>query len=231
MKKIIACNWKQAYVHSQLTRMSHIKTINCDVSIAVPFVYLQTAKKMLPTSIRLGAQSCSKYEEGPYTGEVSCSILKQIGCDYVIIGHSERRLHFNETNEEIKIKIDLAIKNNLEVILCVGETFEEKEQNKELETVKKQLEVIKEHKNIVVAYEPVWAIGTGKVATNDDIEKMIRYIKDIKNGSSTQKVLYGGSVSAKNIDLLNQIQICDGYLVGGASLTDDIFKIIERSGN
>ena len=168
------------------------------------------------------------YIEGTYTGEVDVSHVKPMGIDYVIIGHSERRQYLHETNELINLKVKESLKNGLKVILCIGETKEERDSGRTQDILKKQLEeCLKDidSKDIIIGYEPVWAIGTGVIPTNEDIEKTVDYIKKICHNL---RVVYGGSVKSSNIASLNNIENVDGFLVGKSStVVDEVKKLIE----
>lgn len=238
---IIAGNWKMnktiadgVSLASQLKEVSN-KT-DVEVVICVPFVALNDIKKEIEGfKIKLGAQNMHWEEEGAYTGEISPLMLKDIGVDYVIIGHSERRQYFGETNETVNKKVISALKHDIIPIVCVGETLEEKESSLDKKVVEEQ--ILKafdgiegnDIENIVIAYEPIWAIGTGKTASSEDANNMISYIREIiqeKYGveiSEEVRIQYGGSVKADNItEIMNQSDI-DGALVGGASLKSDSF--------
>lgn len=180
--------------------------------------------------IGLGAENCADKEKGAYTGEVSAEMVKSTGAQYVILGHSERRQYYGETPEILKEKVLLALKNNLKVIFCIGESLEEREANKQNEVVKAELEgsvfnlTAEEFKNVIIAYEPIWAIGTGKTATSDQAEEIHAYIRSVvaeKYGDAVAQetsILYGGSCNAKNAaELFSKVDI-DGGLIGGASL-------------
>lgn len=186
------------------------------------FVYLPY---FVQYGIPVGVQNISPFEKGAYTGEISASQVKSIGASFVIIGHSERRNIFHESNEEIYLKIKEALKNNLKIILCIGEKEEE---NRE-DILKKQLkECLKDLplENIIIAYEPVWAIGTGRVMEEEEIRKACFYIKETLK--INMPVLYGGSVNENNINDLSMIKEVDGFLVGGASIHPEVFlKMIE----
>ena len=185
---------------------------------------------------KIVAENCADKEKGAYTGEVSAAMVKSTGADYVILGHSERRQYYHETAEILKEKTLLALKNNLKVIFCCGETLEEREQNKQNEVVKAELEqsifnlTAEEWKNIVIAYEPIWAIGTGKTATSDEAEEMLAYIRSIvaeKYGQAVAdetSILYGGSCKPSNAKELFAKPDIDGGLIGGASLKAADFK-------
>lgn len=167
-------------------------------------------------------------ENGAYTGEVSAKMLKSIGVEYVILGHSERRQYFNETDETVNKKLKKAFEVGLNPIVCVGETLEEREAGKANEIVTNQIRKAFEGitnvqaTKTIIAYEPIWAIGTGIIPTNSEVEEVFQLIK--KNFPKN-KVLYGGSANEKNIDILNQCKIIDGYLLGGISLKPDKLKI------
>jgi triosephosphate isomerase len=194
------------------------------VVLCPPFIYLNLFKS---NEYSLGAQNCFYENEGPYTGEISPFQLKSIGVEYIIIGHSDRRRLFNENDEMISKKIDQVMKNNIQCILCIGEDEIDKELHKTSVVIKKQLlNALKNVdddmiRDIIIAYEPVYAIGTGIVPTNSDIEETIQYIRNIiteKYNYNGIKVLYGGSVTEQNIKDIISIKEVDGVLVGGASL-------------
>lgn len=208
-----------------------------DVLIGPSFICLESFRKNLDKKIEVGAQNVSEFDEGAYTGEVSTSMLRAIGVGSVIIGHSERREKFFETNEIVNAKVKRALADDFHVILCLGESLEIKEENREFEFVKdellKSLEGVENIENITIAYEPIWAIGTGKTCSAEDAEKMCREIRHIINknyGEISEKIriLYGGSVKPSNAgEILSQENI-DGVLVGGASLNvEDFIEIIK----
>lgn len=203
-----------------------------NMMIALPNVYLHLKKHFVKNSILIGAQNVSEYQKGAYTGEVSAKMLSDIGADFVIIGHSERRHVFGETNEQIAAKVKIALQNGLKVILCVGEQLEEKNKyrfviSEQLKTALKDVDL----SNVIVAYEPVWAIGTGKVATTKDIIKVHDYIKQLVNKKFNYNVpvLYGGSVKPNNSAEILALSQVDGVLVGGASLNAEEFSKIYLS--
>lgn len=216
-----------------------VKDTENEVIICVPytdlFYALLTAQE---TNIKIGAQNMHFEETGAYTGEVSGKMLKSIGVEYVIIGHSERRQYFNETDESVNKKIKAAFVNELKPIVCVGETLEQREAGKTEEIITTQTEKALEGltneqvKNTIVAYEPIWAIGTGKTATAEDANNSIKAIRDkicqiygqnVGNGVIIQ---YGGSVKSTNAKELFEMSDIDGGLVGGASLKPDEFAKI-----
>jgi triosephosphate isomerase len=242
-KTLIAGNWKMNNdVEASLILVESLKSLsgnfdsNVDVLICPVFTYLYAVKEALKgTNIKIGAQNMHFEDKGAYTGEVSPVMLNNMGIEYVIIGHSERRQYFNETDETVNKKLKAALKHNIKPILCVGETLEQREFGLEKETVKNQ--IIKdfagidknEAENIVVAYEPIWAIGTGKTATSAQANEMASFIrlcvKDIYDLELSEKIIiqYGGSVNKDNAnEILSQSDI-DGALVGGASLKAESF--------
>lgn len=179
------------------------------------------------TKTLLGSQNVSMNPSGAYTGEISAKDLKSYNVDYSIVGHSERRKYQNETDDEIYEKIIMLLQERITPILCVGETKEERENNKVEEVLNKQLnkllKINEEYRDkIIIAYEPVWSIGTGVIPTNKEIEDTIIYIKSILPNN---KVLYGGSANEENINTIKQINIIDGYLLGGLSLNIDKLKL------
>ena len=243
-KKVIAGNWKMNMLPNeaisfieQITPL--IKDTKNEVILCVPytdlFYSLLTAQN---TNIKIGAQNMHWEEKGAYTGEVSGQMLKSVGVEYVIIGHSERRQYFAETDETVNKKVKTALANELKPIICIGETLEQREQGKAEEIITKQtmlaLEgLIKEQmKNIVLAYEPIWAIGTGKTATSEDANNSIKWVRNKveelygKEIADEVIILYGGSVKADNAKELFSTTDIDGGLVGGASLKVDEFSKI-----
>lgn len=241
---IIAGNWKMNNIISQsLLLIDNIKehSLNKEVEavVCVPFTNLNEVKKAIEgTDIKLGAQNMHWENSGAYTGEISPLMLKEIGVDYCIIGHSERRQYFGETDEMVNKKVKSALKHNIKPIVCVGETLEERESAKEEEVVKEQvlkaLEGIdKEYiKDIVIAYEPIWAIGTGKTASSDDANQMCGFIREIignkydKEAKDNIRIQYGGSVKPNTIKELMAKEEIDGALVGGASLVAEDFAAL-----
>lgn len=239
-KPIIAGNWKMNKTVSEAVQLvDEIKALdlNKDVEavVCVPFIDLTEVKKALEgTDIGLGAQNMYFEESGAYTGEVSPVMLKELGVDYVILGHSERRQYFKECDELINKKVLSAQEHGLRPILCVGETLEEREAGKEKEKVRGQIEKdlkgVKDFENVVVAYEPIWAIGTGKTASSEDAEEMCAYIRELIGeffGNDAKEVIriqYGGSVKPNNVKELMAKDNIDGALVGGASLQAESFR-------
>lgn len=243
-KKVIAGNWKMNMLPDETIKMIEeltpmVKDTQSEVILCVPFTdlfyALLTAQN---TNIKIGAQNMHWEENGAYTGEISGKMLKAIGVEYVIIGHSERRQYFGETDETVSKKIKTAFEVGLKPIVCVGETLEERESGKAKEIVtsqvKKALEGLKNVQviEIIIAYEPIWAIGTGKTATSEDANEMIKNIRqEISNlyGQMTADrviIQYGGSVKSSNCKELFATSDIDGALVGGASLKADEFAKI-----
>ncbi|HRD23223.1 MAG TPA: triose-phosphate isomerase [Candidatus Hydrothermia bacterium] len=239
-EKIIAGNWKMYMNHVEAVKFindlqKELKRVETAYEIAVfpPFTSLFAVSQVLDKDlIKLGAQNTFYEKEGAYTGEVSVSMLKAIGCDYVIVGHSERRKYFYEDDAMIALKIKASLEGGITPILCVGETLEEREKGKAKEVVKQQMEedlryLSKEDiRRIVIAYEPVWAIGTGKNATPEEAQEMHEFVRETLNcqfGFSEITILYGGSVKPENIGELTRMKDVDGALVGGASIKLDSF--------
>ena len=217
---------------------------NCDVVICTPFIHLASVAQVLDGSIiGLGAENCADKEKGAYTGEVSAEMVKSTGAQYVILGHSERRQFYNETAEQLKEKTLLALKNDLKVIFCIGETLEEREANKQNDIVKAELEgsvfnlSADEWKNIILAYEPIWAIGTGRTATAEQAAEVCTFIRTTVRhlyGARIARsitIQYGGSMKPSNAsELLAQPDI-DGGLIGGAALKPNDFVAIINAAN
>ena len=243
-KKIVAGNWKMnmnlqdgVALAKEINEALVADKPNCEVIICTPFIHLASVAGVLDsTVVGLGAENCADKAKGAYTGEVSAEMVKSTGAQYVILGHSERRQYYGETAEILKEKVDLALANGLKILFCCGETLEEREAEKQNEVVKAELEGSVFHldaeawKNIVIAYEPIWAIGTGKTATSDQAEEMLAYIRSIvaeKYGAEAAEetsILYGGSCKASNAPELFSKPNIDGGLIGGASLKCADFK-------
>ena len=243
-KKVIAGNWKMNMLPDaairfidELTPM--VKNTENEVVLCVPYTDLfYSLLAAQNTNIKIGAQNMHWEESGAYTGEVSGQMLKSIGVDYVIIGHSERRQYFAETDETVNKKIKSAFKYELKPIVCVGETLEQREAGEEKKIVTKQIELALEGltdeqvENTIIAYEPIWAIGTGKTATSEDANDMVKAIREKISNIYGQMVAnrviiqYGGSVKASNAKELFSMSDIDGGLVGGASLKSDEFAKI-----
>lgn len=213
-----------------------VKDSKSEVIVCVPFTDLfYTLLSAQGTNIHVGAQNMHWKESGAYTGEVSADMLKCINTEYVIIGHSERRQYFNETDETVNLKVKAALAKGLKPIVCVGETLEQREAGQTVELItgqiSKALEGLTENDldNVIVAYEPIWAIGTGKTATNEEANDAIKSIRNKINeefGTDDITILYGGSCNEKNAKDLFAMSDIDGGLVGGASLKADTFEQI-----
>ena len=235
-KKIVAGNWK---MNMNLQEgISLVKEVvannaekpNCEVIVCTPFIHLATVAPMMNENVALGAENCADKAKGAYTGEVSAEMVKSTGAQYVILGHSERREYYNETPEILKEKVDLALANGLKILFCIGESLEQREANEQEAVCKAELEgsvfhlTAEQFANIVIAYEPIWAIGTGKTATSDQAEEIHAYIRSIvaeKYGqevADNTSILYGGSCKASNAPELFAKPDIDGGLIGGASL-------------
>ena len=243
-RKIIAGNWKMNMLPNEamsfITELEpYAKNAKCEIILCVPytdlFYSLLTAQN---TNIKIGAQNMHWEEKGAYTGEVSPNMLKCINVEYVIIGHSERRQYFAETDETVNKKIKSALNHGLKPILCVGETLDQRENNMQDAIISNQIKAalkgIESIENITIAYEPIWAIGTGKVATKEDANNTIKIIrstvKELYGYNVAQNIciLYGGSVKKENAKELFSTSDIDGALIGGASLkVDEFAKIIE----
>jgi triosephosphate isomerase len=212
-----------------------------EVAVAPPFTALHAVRKELEgSSIRLAAQNLYWEEKGAYTGEVSALMLKEVGCQYVIIGHSERRQYFGETDATVNKRLKAALGQGLGPIFCIGETLKEREEGKTFAVMGAQMEnglkgiVEREMERVVIAYEPVWAIGTGKTATPEQAEEVHRFIRQRLGNLFTAgiaekvRIQYGGSVTPENVKGLMSQEDIDGALVGGASLKSEIFTKIVR---
>ncbi len=241
-KLFIAGNWKlnntskQAIELVTLLKRGLSDVTDIDIAVCPVATALTDVKDVLVESnISLGAQNVYWEDSGAFTGEISAPILKDIGVDYVIIGHSERRQYFGETDETVNKRIKAALAHDLKPIVCVGEVLQEREDGKAFDVIQKQCEgafaglTAAEMEKLVIAYEPVWAIGTGKTATPDQAQEVHKFIRDLlaklydDNVSQTMRIQYGGSVKPDNsAELMSQPDI-DGALVGGAALKADSF--------
>lgn len=241
---IIAGNWKMHNTIEEAVKLVEelkpmVKDAKCEVVVCPTFVCLHAVKTAVEgTNIKVGAQNMHFEEKGAFTGEVSTVMLENMGIDYVIIGHSERRQYFNETDETINKKIGAAFEHNLIPILCVGETLDERENGITEEVIAKQVKLDlasisgKLVENMVIAYEPIWAIGTGKTATSEEANETIAFIRGIvsdlygKDVADKVRVQYGGSVKPSTINEQMSMSDIDGALVGGASLKSEDFAAI-----
>jgi triosephosphate isomerase len=242
-RPFIAANWKMNktipeamdFLHLFLPSVSDIH--DADIVIAPPFTSLfGLAEKLVGTNVNLAAQNVYYEEQGAFTGEISPGMLEDVGCEYVIVGHSERRQYFNETDETVNRKITISQKHGLRVIFCIGESLNEREAGKTYEVLARQIrnglrEV--DSQKLVVAYEPVWAIGTGRTATPDQAQEAHQFIRGqlgeiYDHRADSLRIIYGGSVTTANIDSLMACPDLDGALVGGASLKPDSFERIVK---
>ncbi len=246
-KTIIAGNWKMNKTPSEATALLEemkplVADAKCEVVACVPYIDLGIALEAArDTNIKIGAQNCHWEESGAYTGEISAAMLKDIGVDYVVIGHSERRQYFGETDETVNKRVKAALAAGLKVIVCVGELLWERECDITNEVIARQIKLDlwdvtpEEMKNIVIAYEPVWAIGTGKTATADQAEEVCSFIRMCLKSlyglevASSVTIQYGGSMNDKNAaELLTKTNV-DGGLIGGASLVAEKFAAIVKA--
>ena len=243
-KKIVAGNWKMnknlqegIALATELNDILKADKPNCDVVICTPFIHLASVAGIIDQSvIGLGAENCADKASGAYTGDVSAEMVKSTGAGYVILGHSERRAYYGETAEILKEKINLALANGLKVIFCIGEVLEERESGKQNEVVEAQLAgslfdlTAEQFANIILAYEPVWAIGTGKTATAEQAEEMHAFIRGVIAGkfgaeaAENVSILYGGSCKPSNAKEIFSKENVDGGLIGGAALKAADFK-------
>lgn len=245
-RPFIAGNWKMNMTPSEGAKFAkelveNLKDCSARVMIAPPFITIPAVKQVIDGSnILLGAQNIADHESGAYTGEISPAMLKDAGVQVVIIGHSERRALYCESNELINAKVKLALAHGFEVILCVGETLEERQAGSVKDVVGEQLTkglsgvILEDMARVVIAYEPVWAIGTGMTATPEDADEVHTFIRSsiesMYSASCAEAVIiqYGGSVKPGNVASLMQKEHIDGALVGGASLTADAFVPIVK---
>ena len=244
-KPLIAGNWKmfKTCQEAEETAGKLVELVAgvsyAEILIAPPFTALSVVSDIIKDSnVSLGAQNLFWKSEGAYTGEISSAMLVSAGCKYVIIGHSERRQHFGETDETVNKKINSAIQNGLIPILCIGESEKQRDANETFSVLDKQIKKGLEGfspanlKTLVLAYEPIWAIGTGKTATSDQTQEVHKFLRELleklfdSSLSDSIRILYGGSVKPDNIKELMGMPDIDGALVGGASLQADSFSKI-----
>ena len=243
-KNIVAGNWKMnktlqegIALAKELNEVLANEKPNCDVIICTPFIHLASVTPLVdPAKIGVGAENCADKESGAFTGEVSAAMVASTGAKYVILGHSERRAYYHETIETLAVKVRLALDNGLTPIFCVGEVLEDREAGKQNEVVHEQLAgslfdlTAEDFSKIVIAYEPVWAIGTGKTATAAQAQEMHAFIRRAiadkygKEVADNTSILYGGSCKASNAKELFANPDVDGGLIGGASLKAADFK-------
>ena len=247
-KKIVAGNWKMNMTHDEsvnlIEELKQISTNDVDIKIAPSFTNLNKAVSLLGSSeIEVIAQNVHFEERGAFTGEISIEMLKSVGVNSVIIGHSERRKYFNENDFILYKKTKTAIDNSVNIIFCIGEELSDREKGNHFELIKNQIISglftldMQQIKNVVVAYEPVWAIGTGKTAENHQIQEMHEYIRKLFNNqygsdiSQQIRILYGGSVKPNNAEEIFSLKDVDGGLIGGASLNFSDFNAIVQAAN
>lgn len=243
-KKILVANWKmnggikfaKSFFNDLQSNIEDNLSNNLELAFAVPFPLLSCINNYANFNYKLSAQNCHHQDQGAYTGEVSPYLLKDFAVDYIIIGHSERRAYNHETSALVAKKMQAAINCNIVPIICVGETNSQREAGEYIKIISEQIRdsVIQDcaNKEIIIAYEPVWAIGTGKVPSNQEITEIFALIKqqlEQKKNISKVRILYGGSVNKKNCEKLNVIHNLDGYLVGSASLKPSEFAFIAKS--
>ncbi len=241
---MVAGNWKMNKTLQEGIELANqlkndVKNPNCAVVIGTPFIHLATVAELLKGSpIKVAAENCADKDKGAYTGEVSAAMVASTGAEYCILGHSERRAYYHEDYEILKNKVELALANGLKVIFCIGEVKEERLENKQNDVVKAQLEGSVFHlsaeqwANVVLAYEPVWAIGTGLTATPEQAQEIHAFIRGLvaekfgKQVAEDTTILYGGSCNEKNAADLFACPDIDGGLIGGAALVAEKFEAI-----
>ena len=247
-KNIVAGNWKMNNTFQEAEELISViadeldeKSLKCEVIVCPPSIYLEMASDYGEESIlSISAQNVSGFDNGAYTGEVSALMLDAMGVSYSLVGHSERRKYFSETDKQLAEKVDRLLDNNLKPIFCIGEQLEDRESDKHFDVVRSQMENglfhlnKDEFLNVVVAYEPVWAIGTGVVASPEQAQEMHAFIRGLiaekydNEVAEETTILYGGSCNASNASTLFANKDVDGGLIGGASLkADDFVKIVE----
>ena len=250
-KNIVAGNWKMnknlqegvTFAKSLEEALAAKGNVNCDVIIGTPFIHLASvAASVNAATLKVSAQNCADKASGAYTGEISASMVASTGAQYVILGHSERRSYYGETDATLKEKTKLALENKLTPIFCIGETKDEREKNIHFDVVKTQIEnalfelSAEDFSKIVLAYEPVWAIGTGLTATSAQAQEIHAYIRSVLAGkygkevADNTSILYGGSCNASNAKELFSCPDIDGGLIGGASLDVDNFMGVIMNG-
>ncbi len=248
-KACIAGNWKMNNGPEETEVLINeliplVKDADCDVVCCVPFIDLQVALKASKgTNIKIGAQNCHWEANGAFTGEISADMLKAMGVEYVIIGHSERRTYFGETDETVNKRTKAALDKGLNVILCVGEYLSQREQGVTEDLISMQVKIAladisqEQLKNIIIAYEPVWAIGTGKTATAKQANEVCSIIRDTveklysKQSADAMTIQYGGSMKPQNAKELLSMSDVDGGLIGGAALKASDFSEIIKAAN
>ena len=244
---VIAGNWKMNKTRPEAKALIEqikplVKDADCGVVVCVPYTNLETALEATKGSnIKVGAENCHWAKSGAFTGEISADMLAEMGVEYVVIGHSERRQYFGETDKTVNQRVRAALDAGLKVILCVGELLEQREQGITEEVCGMQTKVAlcgvskEELSHIIIAYEPVWAIGTGKTATAEQADEVNGFIRSVVAGlygedaAQALTIQYGGSMNAKNAEELLSKEHVDGGLIGGASLKAEEFSIIVKA--
>jgi triosephosphate isomerase len=248
MQKLIMGNWKMngnsASIKELCQGISEVKYDNSKVAVAVfpSSVYVKEVISQLPKQIGVGLQNITFYDDGAYTGELSVNMLKDIGCDYLLIGHSERRSLFGESNQDVFKKLEKIIDTTITPVVCIGESLEDRESGKLEQVLANQLALILENLSVeqlakvVIAYEPVWAIGTGVVASLEQVQETHKFIRSTvakidENLAKNMKIVYGGSLKAGNAKDILSLPDVDGGLIGGASLKASEFNEIINQAN
>lgn len=243
-KRLVVGNWKMNMTPSEAVDLAKrlkdlVNNKEVDVAYCVPYVdIIPVLDAVKGTNVLIGAQNVYFEEKGAFTGEISCDMLKSAGVSYVILGHSERREYFHETNEIVNKKLKMALKKGLIPIMCCGESLDQRERGITFEWIKLQIAEgfsglkAEDAAKIVIAYEPIWAIGTGLTATKDQAEEVCSFIRNTINGLYGEKIaaniriLYGGSCNGKNAKELFSMPDIDGGLIGGASLKEDFSNVV-----
>ncbi len=247
-KKIVAGNWKMnTSLDEAVELVKEIAALSKQVSgvqkiVFPPFPFIKTIRELLvdERDFLTGAQNCSEHDKGAYTGEVSAAMLRNVGCRYVLVGHSERRNYFAETDSQLYSKVQQVLQNHMSVIYCFGEQLQDRKTGNHFKTVEQQLKSVllkfphSEVDRLILAYEPVWAIGTGETASPQQAQEMHAFVRGViaelfdQKKANAMSILYGGSCNAKNAGELFACEDVDGGLIGGASLkADDFCKIIQ----
>lgn len=234
MKKLVGGNWKmnctmktfQFFENTPLQAPSDV-----DVFIAVPYVYTGKFAEYFGSNVKMAAQDVSMFAAGAYTGEVSAKMLSELGFEYVLVGHSERRTVFSESDESINKKLKMILETNMRPVLCIGEPASERSSKRHIDFLSVQFAASTReitNASFDVAYEPIWAIGTGRSASTAEIEEVLNTLKSLMSKQELSgRVIYGGSVSKSNAGELSKIECCDGFLVGNGSLGEDFQGIID----
>ncbi|MEJ6793982.1 MAG: triose-phosphate isomerase [Flavobacteriales bacterium] len=247
-KKIVAGNWKMnnnlsdgVQLSLEVNKFLNDNPNDVEVILGVPFIHLQSVNEIENKKINVAAQDCSTHQSGAYTGEISASMIESTGANYVIIGHSERRMYHNESNNDLAKKVNSALSNGLKVIFCCGESLPERESKSYFNLIERQLEESlfhlseKQMEDVVIAYEPIWAIGTGVTASSEQAQEMHKFIRKLietkynQNTADQTSILYGGSCKPTNANDLFSKEDVDGGLIGGASLKASDFSQIITS--